>query len=216
MGRSSTINVRDSIRWCPGKSVQIEKTWVWSIQNRIRIVEIQQKISMPNYQKNKDHGEEELDQKLRLRNFDAKPEQWSSIERERVVLKEEKVPVTSGKKKSSVRKETNAVSGMRVTIVPRNQTSLPPHLPSHPGHGVEVCRRKEVSKAKVTMVPFSDNRADIIWRVLARDRLVNIGILPSVNFTKQKRVAKPGISVCSASQGWWTTKQKAEERLLFP
>ena len=34
-----------------------------------------------------------------------------------MALKEEKLFVTSGKKKSSVRKETNAVSGMRITIV---------------------------------------------------------------------------------------------------
>ena len=35
-----------------------------------------------------------------------------------MVLKEEKVPVTSGKKKTSVRKETSVVSGMRVMIEP--------------------------------------------------------------------------------------------------
>ena len=76
--------------------------------------------------------------------------------------KEEEVLVTSKKKKASVRKETSAVSGKKVTIVPKNQNTLPPRLPSHLSHEVEVCRRKEVSKAKVTMVPFSDNRADII------------------------------------------------------
>ena len=79
-----------------------------------------------------------------------------------MALKEEMVLVTSGKKKASVRQETSAVSGMRATIVPKNQNTLPPHLPSHPSHEVEVCRRKEVSKANVTMVQFSDNRADII------------------------------------------------------
>ena len=114
-----------------------------------------------------------------------------------MALKEEKVLVTSGKKKASVRKETNAVSGMRVTIVHKNQTTMPPHLLSHPSHEVEVCRRKEVSMAKATMVPFFDNRADAIGKVLARDRHVNIGILPSVNFTKQKRAVKLGTSVCS-------------------
>ena len=62
----------------------------------------------------------------------------------------EKVFVTSGKEKAGVRKETNAVSGMRVTIVPKNQNTLPPRLLSHPSHEVEVCRGKE------------DNRADII------------------------------------------------------
>ena len=41
------------------------------------------------------------------------------------------------------------------------------------------------------MGPFSDNRADIIWKVPARERLVNIGILPSVNFTK-KEMRKAG------------------------
>ena len=35
-------------------------------------------------------------------------ERWSRIERGKVALKEEKVPVTSEKKKASVRKETNA------------------------------------------------------------------------------------------------------------
>ena len=79
-----------------------------------------------------------------------------------MALKEEKVFVTSGKTKASVRKETNAVSGMRATIVRKNQNTMPPHLPSHPSHEVEVCRRKEGSEAKLTMVPFFDNRADIL------------------------------------------------------
>ena len=72
----------------------------------------------------------------------------------------------------------------------QKQNTMPSHLLSHPCHEVEVCRRTELAKTKVFMVPFFNNRADIIWKVLARDRLVNIGILPSVNFTKQKRDAK--------------------------
>ena len=129
-----------------------------------------------------------------------------------MALKEEKVPVTSGKKKASVRRETNAVSGMRVTIVHKNQTTMPPRLLSHPCHEVEVCRRKEVSNLKVNMVPFSDNRADIIWKVLARDRLVNIGILPSLNSTKQKRVAKPWISVCSRIMRLMNNQTKCQRK----
>ena len=81
-------------------------------------------------------------------------------------LKEDKAFVTSGKEKASVRKETNAVSGMRVTIVHRNENPMPPHLLSHPCHEVEVCRGKEVSEAKVPMVPFFDNRAESIERYL--------------------------------------------------
>ena len=79
-----------------------------------------------------------------------------------MALKEEKVHVVSGKKKASVRRETNAVSGMRVTIVRKNQNTLPPHLLIRPCQEVEVCRGKEVLEVKVTMVPFFDDRADII------------------------------------------------------
>ena len=91
-------------------------------------------------------------------------------------LEEEEVSVTSGKKKASVRMETDAVSNTKPKIVRKNQNTLQPHLLSQPHHEVEVCRGREASEAKVTMDPFSDNRADIIWEVLVRERLVNIGM----------------------------------------
>ena len=78
------------------------------------------------------------------------------------MLKEDKVSVTSGKKKAIVRKETVAVSATKSKIVRKNLNTLPPHLPSQPFHEVEVCRGREVSEAKVTMGPFFDNRVDII------------------------------------------------------
>ena len=70
--------------------------------------------------------------------------------------------VFSGKKKASVRKETVAVSATIPKTVRKNQNTLPPHLLSTRCHEVGVCRGKEVSWAKVTVVPFFDNRADII------------------------------------------------------
>ena len=79
-----------------------------------------------------------------------------------MAFKEEKEHVTSGKKKANVRRETSAVSGMRMTIVHKNQKTLPPRILSQSYHEVEVCRGREVSRAKVTMSPFFDNRADII------------------------------------------------------
>ena len=47
-------------------------------------------------------------------------------------------------------------------------------------------------RQKVTMGPFFDNRAEIIWRVLAREGLLNIGIRPSANFYKTKTGCKSG------------------------
>ena len=100
-------------------------------------------------------------------------------------MKEEKVFVTSGKKKASVRKETVAVSVTK----PKDRAQKPEHTaatPSEPtvSRGGQVCRAREVSEAKVTTGPFFDNRAHIIWMVLAFERLVNVGILPNVIFKR--------------------------------
>ena len=108
-----------------------------------------------------------IDQKLRLRNFDARHRRIESgaVVKSRKgssALKEEKVSVTSGKKKAGVRKETGAVSATRPKIVRKNQNTLPPRFLSRPCHEVEVCRGREVSEANVTMGPFFDNGADII------------------------------------------------------
>ena len=66
-----------------------------------------------------------------------------------MALKEEKVLVTSGKKKASVRKVTDAVSGMRVTIVRnKNQNTKQPHLLSPRCHEVEVCEEETYPRQK--------------------------------------------------------------------
>ena len=128
-----------------------------------------------------------------------------------------KIFVTSGNKKASVRKETDAVSVTKSKIVPKNQNTLPPRLLSQPYHEVEVCRRKEVSEAKVAMGPFFDNRADIIWEVLVRERLVKFGIRPSAKSTKQKRVVNAEKSVCSRTKRLMSNQTKSQRKgLLFP
>ena len=101
-------------------------------------MEIHQKISMPNYQKLKTMLKRSIDQKLRLRNFDAR---YGKIETGAVVKSRKgSSGVEGGKgtcyqwigKKANVRRETSAVSGMKVTIVHnKNRTRMPPHFPSH-------------------------------------------------------------------------------------
>ena len=79
-----------------------------------------------------------------------------------MVLKEEKLFVTSGKKKARIRKETNAVSGMRVTIMQQNLHQKPLHLLSHQHQEVAVRREKGASEAEVRLAELFDNRADTI------------------------------------------------------
>ena len=89
---------------------------------------------------------------------------------------------TNGKKKASVRRKTSAVSGMRVMIVHQNRNRKPLYPLSHQLHEVDVCREKEASKAELRPAELFDNRADTFCKVLVRDHLVSIGILPNVNF----------------------------------
>ena len=160
-------------------------------------MEIHQKISVPNYQKLKTLVKRSFDQKTSITKLwpgmgELKQEQWSRVARDWVALEEEKVLVTSGKKKASVQ-ETDAVSVTKPKIAHKNQNTLPPRFLSQPYHEVEVCRGREASEAKD---PFFDKRADIIRRVPARERLVNVGIRPSANSTKVKRIARLETGVC--------------------
>ena len=98
----------------------------------------------------------------------------------------------------------------------QDPTQKPEHTaatPSEPSFSRGRSVEEEVSEAKVTMGPFFDNRADIIWRVLARDHPVDIGILPSVTFTKQKRGAKLGVSVGSRIMRLMNNQTKSQRKV---
>ena len=204
--------VKDSFRRYLGKSVQIENTWVWSTQTVLELydMEIHQKISLPNYQNLKTMVKRSADQKLWLRNFDAR---HGRIESGAVVKSrkgligieggkgicyqwEEKGQCSQGDRCSS-RHETQRSCA-------KTQNTLPPRLLSQPYHEVELCQRREVSEAKVTLGPFFDNRADIIWEVPACERLANIDIRPNANSLKNETGCKAGDK--RPFQGWWTTK----------
>ena len=75
-----------------------------------------------------------------------------------MALKEEKVFVTSGKQKGSVPEETNAVSGMRVTIV-QNRHQKPLQPLNHQHQEVEVRREKVPSEAEASLGSSIDSRA---------------------------------------------------------
>ena len=81
-------------------------------------MEIHQKISVPNYQKLKKTVKRSTDQKLRLRNFDARR---GRIETRAVVKNRKGLSGVEGgegicNQWKENGKESNAVSGMRVTI----------------------------------------------------------------------------------------------------
>ena len=121
-------------------------------------MEIHQKISMPNYQKLKTMVKRSKDQKLRLRNFDARHER---IETGAVVKSRKGLSgVERGKGKCYQWEEKGQCSkGDQCSFrhESNDRAQKPDHnaaTPSEPS--------KEVSEAKVTMVPFFENRADII------------------------------------------------------
>ena len=103
-------------------------------------MEIDQKRSMPDYQKLKSMVKRSIDQKLRLRNFDARNER---IETGTVVtsrrgqkgVETDKENAINGKQKESVREETSEVSSTmkikRAKTTPR--TALPSDSPTQRG-----------------------------------------------------------------------------------
>ena len=162
-------------------------------------MDIHQKISAPNYQKLKTMVKRSTDQKLRLRNFDARR---GRIETGAVVKSRKRLTCVEGGKGTCFKwKEKGQCSqgdrcSLRHETQDRKQKREHTTYPSQPYHEVEVCRGREVSEAKVTNCPLFDNRADIICRVLARERFVNIGIRTCANFSKQKRVVSQETRVC--------------------
>ena len=116
-------------------------------------MEIHQKISMPNYQKLKTMVKRNINQKLRLRNFDARRGRFetgavvkshrglSGAERRQGVCNQWKA--TGG----SVRRESNA-SGTKVMSV-QNRPPKPLSLLNHQHQEVEVRREKRASEPGV-------------------------------------------------------------------
>ena len=79
-----------------------------------------------------------------------------------------------------------------------------------------MCRGKEVSEAKSNHGAIIPQPCRLFEKVLARDRLVNIGILPTVNSTKQKQDAKPGISVCTRIMRLMNNQTKSQRKSTIP
>ena len=162
-------------------------------------MEIHQKISVPNNQKLKTMVKRCVDQKLQSRNFDARHGriQSGAVAKSRMGI----IGVEGGKRICYQWKEKGQCSqGDRCSF--RHDTQDRAQKPEHtaatpsepaPSRSGSVLGR-EVSEA---MGAFFDNRVDIIWRVHARERLVNIDIRPSANSIKMKRAVKQGISVYS-------------------
>ena len=125
-------------------------------------MEIHQKISVPNYQKLKTVVKESIDQKLRLRNFDAR---HGRIESGAVIKSRKGVTGVSGGRGICYQwKEKGQCSqGGRCSFrhEARDRAQKPEHTAPTPSEP-EVRRGREVSEAKVTMGPFFDNRVDII------------------------------------------------------
>ena len=108
-------------------------------------METRQKISVPDFQKLKTMVKRSIDQKLRLRNFDArnerelKQQQWLRIARVNVVLKEDKEFAINGKRKGSVREEDKCSFGNDEDDAAKPTPHTAPPL-SHKIEDVEVHR----------------------------------------------------------------------------
>ena len=109
-------------------------------------MEIHHKISVPNYPKLKTMVRQSIDQKLRLRNFDAK---HGRIESGSVVRRWRKTYLSPVERKRSVFARRPMQSDTNPKIVHGNQNTLPSRLLSQPYHEVRKpeCGRHTVHKS---------------------------------------------------------------------
>ena len=114
MGRSCIVDVKISIRWYLGKSVQMKNTWVCAAQNRIGIVrhgDSPEHISS-HLSKVENHGEEEYRSETSIAKL------WRQARENWIRIRgKESKGIPSGKKMASVRIETDAVSATKPKIV---------------------------------------------------------------------------------------------------
>ena len=127
-------------------------------------MEIHQKISMPNYQKLKTMVKRSIDQKLRLRNFDARNERIQTgavVTSRRGLSGKERGKGTcyQWKAKGQCSRGDQCSSGTRVTIV-RNRHQKPLHPLSHHHQEVKVRRDKEMPEAEASLGSPTDSRAN--------------------------------------------------------
>ena len=114
-------------------------------------MEIHQMISMSNSQKLKTMEKKRKDQQRRVRNFDVRRTETGAV----IQNRKETSGVEGGKeyllpmdRKGQCSKEDQCNFQYESNDRAQNQNTLPPRLPSHPSHEVEVFRRKEVSNAE--------------------------------------------------------------------
>ena len=166
-----------------------------------------------------------IDQKLRLRNVDARR---GKIESEAVGKSRKGFIVVEGRKGTCYQwKEKGQCSQgdcCSFRHVTHDRAKKPEHTaatPSEPtvSRGRSVSEKRSI-RGKSNRGSIARHRADIIWRVPARELLVNIGIRPSANSIKQNRVVRRETRVCflvtklrnNKTKGWKkTTSQKLEK-----
>ena len=110
-------------------------------------------MSSRNYQKLKTMVKRRKDLKLRSRNFDARHER---IETGAVVKNRKGLSGVEGGEKVFVKGDKCRVRNESEDHA-QNRHRKPPHVLSHECHEAQECR-----EAKVNVVPFFENRADII------------------------------------------------------
>ena len=153
-------------------------------------MEFHQKISMPNYPKLKTMVKRRKDQKLRLRNFDAR---HGRIETGAEIKNRKKKCGVEGGKGTCYQWKANGQCSKGDQCIfwhesnDRAQNTLPPRLPSHPSHEVEVCEEKKYPRQKEPWCHSSTSVQILFDRYLHANASRILASSRGSIFTKRKR-----------------------------
>ena len=213
IGRCSTLNVKDSLRWYVGKSVQFENTWVWSTQHIMRLyeMEILQKKS-PTIEKMNTMVRNSITKLSRQR-----WENWtksSGHESKEINRRWERMYLLPMIRNKPV------FANRKMKFPPRDPRSFAKTwthstTPSSPivSRGGSVTKKRSL-RSKGNRGSILRQPCKTLWNVVARERLVNSGVRTSAILEK-KVVIWRLISVSALMNNWKAEKElhlKEEEK----
>ena len=170
---------------------------------------IHQKISMPNYQKLKNDGEEKVRSKTLIAKFSRQTwENWDmggGYESQEITWcwKRTRSLLSVESEKTLFERSAMQFPARRARQTPKTAPSSEP-----PPQKMWKCvEEKGTSEAEVRPGSRIDSRAETSWKVFAQNYFVTIAILPNVSFFKSELGCKFGNkSTFPHKKGWGTTE----------
>ena len=214
---------QDPIWWYSGKFVQIENTWVWSTQNRMRIIRHGNSSEAIEAWSSEveDDGEEKYRSKTSITKFwRQKRENWErgggyESQGNRWYWKRTRSLLTVESKRTVFEsRPMQSPARQWWACKKKKKHQKPLHPLSHQHKEVEVRREKRTFRGRSPSGKSNRQPCRNFLKGTCTECLVTIGILPSVNFISQNRGVNSAISARFRTERLRNNRMKSRRRVV--